>query len=387
MAMKFKKSFVLFLLLAVIFLMLIINKNKNTSAEACVAKDSASWKQCASRLNNKLTNSIKVADMVMCSGINDCRAVIKVNRPVYIYGELNAGFKRLDTYDYNILEIVNSKSVTVRNLMFDEGIKQPCTPVTDPNCKSSIKISGSRDIKIDNITTFHAKRMGTEIYNSPNVTISNSNFINSYLFAIGINGDGKLGSGGVHIEGNLIKDTQSNGIVIYHVRSSAQYPTIIHDNRLVHNHRLNLYNLCGPSKTEPCPGGQIIIAINSSNVKIEANTVIDGKSDTNPTTLATVGIEIDNSNIHYVNISQNDIHNNMGWAINLNPDPVDVDNILIEKNKLYENGLAPFYDNVDIGNFPPGKIKAESENCFSESCPVPFAAKEFAEPSYPLHQK
>lgn len=242
----------------------------------------------------------------------------------------------------------------------------------------------SSNVTIDNVTTLYAKDTGVTSVDSNNLEIINSKFINSYLYGLVVYSGG-IKNARVRIENNLIKDTKANGLLISNVVASKRNPAIIRGNLFIHNHKENLWNLCGPSDTEPCSGGQIYIDV-VKNLNIEDNVFRDGSSDTNPGVKSAYGIEINNLNNININIDNNDIHNHTGSAVFFNPDPVNVKNVSITGNKFYDNGLNPNFNGANITTFPIGEpadpsMMTESNNCYTSTCKTMINGKIYAEPN------
>jgi hypothetical protein len=105
-----------------------------------------------------------------------------------------------------------------------------------------------------------------------------------------------------------------------------------------HNHHVALFDVCGGL----CPGGQIVVA-NNTSLLIYSNQIIDGQIDLNNATGQTSGFEIANQNTD-VTITNNIIANNLGTGIG--PDPGSTGtNFIISGNKIYNNGV-----NVGLGS-------------------------------------
>ncbi|OGI85764.1 hypothetical protein A3A05_02145 [Candidatus Nomurabacteria bacterium RIFCSPLOWO2_01_FULL_41_12] len=343
------------------------------STRVCEASNAVSFKSCVSKVNNNQADNIEVTSLIACTGKNACMADLNnIKRPVSLYGRnSDDGFKRLDTYDYALITVMDSKDVKIYNLTFDENENQPCTPVSNPaNCKDTIFVSNSENIVIDNVTISHSKSAAIGAYNSRKVVITNSNFINSYLFGVILNISmdhdiGSLAIASARVEGNLFRNIKSNGLVLYQTQAKQNDPIIVRGNTFINNHRENIYLLCGPdaqSGTGPCPGGQLYLTNDVANVKIENNIIKDGNSK-----IGTGGIEFSNFNIRNVDVVGNEIYNNNMWGVYINPNANNVSDIFISKNKIYNNGLLPQYGGLNI--FIPNNTSViESGNCFTLSC-------------------
>lgn len=346
----------------------------------CEANNAATFINCINQVNQGTVNAIEVTEQIICSGANACRVTINnVTWPVQIYGRDNssAGFKRSDSYNYNLLTVSNSSQVKIFNLIFDEDKNQDCDTIVNPTgCLSSIKISNSSDVTLDHLSFFYSKRFSVSLSKSQRVSITNSKFIGAGMFGVWMSTDQNLASSEIHIDNNLFKDIKSNAI-LFSAKSATATPSTIKSNLFIHNHRLSIFSSCGPSRTSPCPGGQIYLSYHNQNVTIEDNVVRDGYIENYlELNLKTSGIELQGPDTHYINIIGNDVHDNTNYGIVLDPNASTTDHVLIADNKLYKN-------RVDIGLFPPDPtVMTQSGNCFSPTCSLKLTKGSiYAEPN------
>lgn len=335
----------------------------------CLAGNVGALRACFNKVQNSEADNIEITGLIICSGVNACNFSLSGTiRPVSIFGTSNsgAGFRRIDSYNYPILNITNPSGLTLKDLVFDESSSGICSS----NCNSTISISGGSNIVLDNLTITYSKAMGVAVSKSNKVTIRNSVINNAAIFGVWLNNDLANLSSEVVVENNLFKDNKSNAI-LFSATAPVTNPNLIRGNTFIHNHRDAIFFVCGFDGKSPCAGGQLLIEQGTQNLRIESNIIKDGKIDAyDAQGYYASGIEFTNHNVHNVVMLGNDIHNNTGTGIVANASLTDVDGISISGNKLYSNG-------ADI-NFPGAAI---SGNCFVQDCQLLLSGAIYAEPN------
>ena len=317
---------------------------------ACQANDINSFTNCINSVNSGMVDNIEVKSLITCSGVNTCKFTINnINRPVKISGVNGAGFKRIDSFDYGIITINNSNQVILSNLLFDESLG---TNGVVQN--STLAVIGSSNIILDKIESRHPRLWALTILSSNHINVTNSTFKDSEIY--GIWAPYYYNSESLHIESNLFENNKSNAIMISSI-SPVNDPTVISYNTFIHNHHNAVFNVCGPSGNGPCSGGQFVIETKADNVIVEGNLVTNGFID-DGTGVLTNGLEFAPSDISNVILKNNTIINNTGWGVVLNSGGVNISNITISGNYLFNNAIA----NID---FPGATI---GQNCFTSEC-------------------
>lgn len=299
----------------------------------CQAADSKSLQDCIQKIASNEAHYIEITGQIFCSGKNSCRFVVEnINRPIVILGRPGtaAGFKRSDSYDYEIFTINNSSHVQIGNLIFDENADGACTTI----CAATIGIYNSSDIVVDGVTLLHAKRMGLALSNVRNVVVRNSTFTNAAWFGLWTDTFGGNVSQTVSIENNRFTDIGSNALYFANVASVEGGQSRIRNNIFTHNHRKAIFHVCGEAGNEPCGGGQLYIE-KSMYLIIENNVIQNGMTD-DASRAPVSGIEL-NPNIHYVTITNNNIHDHTGYGIYMNQGTTSPSNIAIVKNAFARN--------------------------------------------------
>ncbi len=317
------------------------------TANVCQASTSQSLRDCFTKLNSNLVDTVEITTEIVCSGDRTCELPpITVNHPVSIYGtpNSNAGIKRIDHYDYNIILFNQSTQTTISNLVFDDTQNKFCNGTSCYGVQ--IALLGGSNYVFDGITIKNSQYIGLEIGNANDVTIKNSKFLNMGMIAVW------TGDNPIHaiIENNVFQDNFSNAILAT-FKGTATDPSIIRNNYFINNHRQAVFSVCG-SGTDPCPGGQVLIAGNTNNLVVSNNTIKDGSLP-----IGTTGIEL-NGNTSNVTIQNNDIHHNTGAGIFLNRDSGNISNLNIVNNMIYGNNGPNVYA-------PGANI---SGNCESADC-------------------
>lgn len=313
-------------------------------------------------------STIEIRGDIVCSGVDACRVHIN-DRPVAIRGAAGATIRRIDHYDYPLIQIIGSPTAEISSLTIDEDADVPCTPISqtnppvdNPDCGRTIDIYGVAEVVLDHVTVAASKSIGAFFNTCGSARVSHARFIAPYQFGLEITGL----TGGLTIEDTLFWHAASNALVLYDVHGTAQAPLLLRRSLFDHNHRDDVYYTCGPAGHEKCAGGQLLLAGKVDFLRVE-NTVLRLGSDDLDSNAVVDGVEINWPGIHDVTFVSDDVHTNTSWGVGLNSSPVDVARISFVNNKLYDNGKDPRYLGVNIGNFPPG-IETETGSCNTADC-------------------
>jgi len=343
-------------------------------ADTCVATAPASLLSCAAQVQAGARSVIEIEGTLLCSGAGAC--ALSINGPsVTIRGSDGASIQRIDHHDYPLLQVLNSSQATITNLTIDEDASVACTPVSNTNppvensaCARTIDIYGVAAVSLDRLTIANSKSIATFINTCGSASITHVRFISAYQFGLEITGL----TGGLSVQDSLFWHAASNAFVLYDAHGTAQAPLLLSHNLFEHNHRADVYYVCGPQGNQQCSGGQLFISGKVDDLRIESSVIRLGSSDASATPVG--GVEIATPSVHNITFADDDIHSHGMWGVYVDPDPSDFANVVFQNNKLYENGLDPAYLGIDIGNFPSG-IVTETGTCHSAGCAtVPVGA-------------
>lgn len=157
----------------------------------------------------------------------------------------------------------------------------------------------------------------------------------------------------IHIENNTFQNSGVEAVGL-HVIGSSQNQNTLTGNTFINNQWHPLYFFCGVNGNEACSGGQVFIN-HASQLLVERNIIKNGSETVG---LGTGGIEIDTSD--NVEIRNNDIHDNTGAGIIIEPGQTAGQNLVIENNRIFNN------QNGNI-NVPGAGL---NNNCFTAGCPL-----------------
>ncbi|HKC24415.1 MAG TPA: hypothetical protein VKF32_06715, partial [Thermoanaerobaculia bacterium] len=327
-------------------------------SSVCVAATAPELVACAAAVQAGTRSVIEIHGAIVCSGVDACRVRIEGGPSVWIRGAAGASIRRLDHHEYPLLRAVGSAQAAITDLVIDENAAVPCVPVSPTNppvenaaCALTIDIYGVDDVELDRVTVAEAKSVAAFINTSGSARVSRSRFIAPHLFGIEITGL----TGGLTIEDTLFWHAASNAVVLYDVHGTAQAPLFLRRSLFEHNHRDDLYYVCGPQANEKCSGGQLLVAGKVDFLRVEKTAIRNGAYDGGPTP-PVGGVELNFPAVRDITFQEDDIHTHGMWGVYLNTDPVDVARVSFVNDKLYGNGTAQYYDGVDIGNFPPGIV-------------------------------
>jgi hypothetical protein len=334
----------------------------------CTATNASELIACASAVQSGAKSVIEIQGDIVCSGTNACKVQIE-GSPVTIRGAPGASIRRLDHFDYPLIQVIGGPSAVVADLTVDENADVPCVPVSptnppvdNPACGRTIDIYGVADVVLDRVTIANTKSIAAFFNTCGSARVSHSRFIAPHQFGLEITGL----TGGLTVEDTLFWHAASNALVLYDVHGTAPAPLHLRRSFFEHNHRDDVYYTCDPVGHTKCAGGQLLLAGKVDFLNVERSVLRNG-SDDFAAIAAVDGVEINFPSIHDVTFASNDVHTNTSWGIGLNTNPVDVARISFLNNKLYDNGTAPFYLGVDIGNFPAG-IETETGSCHTAGC-------------------
>jgi hypothetical protein len=337
---------------------------------ACIADSSEALLRCAAAVQAGTFTTIEVQGGLVCTGADACRVKI-TDVPVTLVGAPGSFIRRIDHYDYPLLQFIKNPAVTLQDLVIDEDVDAPCVPqsptnppVDNPLCGGTVDIFGAASTTFDHVTIAWSKQFAAFLNTGGDAHVAHSRFIGSH--ETGIQMDELTGS--LVIEDSLFEQMNSGALVLYDVHGTSTAPLRISRTLFEHNHRDDVWFVCGPAANEQCSGGQVLLAGKVDFLRVE-DTVIRLGGEIGPPAGA---VEINQPALHDISFVHDDMHANGMPAVYLNPDPVDVARVSFSDNELYDNGTALYYNGVDIGNFPPG-IVTETGTCHSAGCnPVPI---------------
>jgi hypothetical protein len=343
-------------------------------ADTCVATTPATLLKCAADAQSGAHPVIEIEGTLLCSGAAACQVSIN-GMPVTIRGASGAAIQRIDHHDYPLLQVINAPSAAISNLVIDEDASVACTPVSatnppveNPSCGRTIDIYGVQDVTLDHLTIANSKSQAVFLNTCGNASVTHVRFIAAYLFGLEITGL----TGSLLVQDSLFWHSASNGFVLFDAHGTAQAPLLVSRSLFEHNHRADVYYVCGPQGNELCSGGQLLVNGKVDFLRVE-NSVIDlGSSDIG--TAPVGGVEINPTSVNDLTFAANDIHSHGMWGVYADPNPTDFAGVSFLDNKLYDNGSDPAYLGVDIGNFPAGVV-SESGTCRNATCAtVPVGA-------------
>jgi len=338
------------------------------AATTCVATTAAQLVACAGQVQSGARSVIEIQGDIVCSGVDACRVEIH-DRPVTVRGVPGASIRRTDHHDYPLIQAIATPSATVADLTIDEVGSVDCEPVSptnppveNPACAHTLDFYGVGSATLDHVTVVASKSLAASFNTGGSVRITHSRFVAPLQFGVQA---GQL-TAGFSVEDTLFAQASSNALVLYMLHGTAQAPLVVRNTFFDHNHRDDVYFLCGPQANVRCSGGQLLLAQGVDFLRVEKTVLRRGADDVDPNT-PVGGVEINFPAVHDVSFVDNDVHTHGMWGIYLNSDPVDVARISLLGNKLYDNGRSLYYDGVDVGNFPQG-IVTETGSCHQAGC-------------------
>lgn len=336
----------------------------------CLATSAATLVACAGAVQAGTKTAIEIRGSIECSGTDAC-AVVITGKAVTIRGVAGASIRRSDHHDYPLIKVSNAPSVTIRDLSIDEDADVECEPVSPTNpavdnakCGRTIDLYNAVAVVIDHVTIGHAKSTALWLWACGSVEITHSRFIAPLQFGISIGSS----SGGFSIEDTLFWRAASNALVLGNVHGTAVAPLAVTRSFFDHNHRADVYYVCGAGGTngnERCSGGQLYLSGPVDFLRVEHSVLKNGFTDGGGPPAG--GVEINNSSIHDITFANNDVHAHGMWGIYANGNQTDLARVTLTNNKLYANGVYPGYLGVNVGNFPGGVV-TETGTCTTPTC-------------------
>lgn len=325
--MKKKLYLAVFFALGLFCLVLFQNATlPTTPAQICTATDLSSWINCKEQIKNKSSYKIIVNGTIHCTG-DICNTAITNKASVTITSDSLGVFVRESGFASPLLSFSRVSEVNISNITIKEPKNIPvqpqpglaeinslCEDAPKSQCGITLSVSGAENVSIKNVSIYNAKRIALGIAYSKNVMVENSYIDDSFHFGSWASKNEKL-----TIQNSLFTNSRSNAII---ADLSKSIETKIIGNRFTNNHRATAFHVCDSSKTAPCPGGQIDLAVESSNVEVAHNIFENAKmsiefpEDKNHDWIS--GIEFESKNISNVLIHDNIIRNHSGSDFFLN---------------------------------------------------------------------
>lgn len=367
----------------VLVLLVSLPNAKAQSSPECIAKSLGEWKVCKSQLESKTIKNVLLESDILCTEADNCDLKVHNTSNVKIWSNKGATIKRTGNFKEALISIVNSDTVEIKNIKFEEAPNIPIqlTPkaqevnqvcVTN-KCASTLSVYQSSNITIDKVSVNHGKVFGILLAKTRNVKVSNSIIQNSWWFGI-------WGSENNNITyyRNQFLNNRSNGIL---TSTSLTEETKVIENLFSGNHHASAFHTCGAGANEPCPGGQIDLVDPVKNVLIEGNIFENGKmslefpEDSKINWISGIEFEAAKSGIVSVYIRNNIVRNNSGSPFYINlpaPEIKDTFSVDLEVsgNTFCNNRTKDYHDpKVTWG----GGIRLFN-NSFTCAAPVPAPA-------------
>ncbi len=346
------------------------SSSASSSGGTCVASSPASFRACADQANLGAVSVIQIAALIGCSAADSCNVSLKnISGPLTIAGTGGTGFVRHSGYGDSLIEVLNSQNIKLESFSIDDtknklGRPDKSQGYTRGNkscdgrrrrCQAAIFFSKSNNVIINDLTINNSKKIAIGLKAVHNVTVSNSRIYSAFAFGIwSVEGSNQ------YFADNQFKNIRSNAI-IFSIATAH-----IKNNYFDHNHYTPAFNVCGKNSNEPCPGGQLLVLADSSNIKIEENTFTRQlmKGD-----LIGQGIEFDYSATHKnpivnVSIRKNRFIKNKATAAFINKlvPKGAIRQIEFANNQVFSNQSGGYGDIA----LPKSSIK---NNCFKQKCP------------------
>jgi len=257
------------------------NTNSNSSnditqgSDNCIARDSQQLVACVQNAN--AYNRIDIANNISC-GSNCCpsgQALLRIagTQNLRIDGHGNTLFRNSGQRQCSLLDINNSRDITIANLYLDDNLDVSGCQVGN-NCPRMVHVRNSSNIEFDNSHISHGKGyvvyvQGTNGFRFQNSSLHNSGVLGMYI------GHGNDTSTNVRIQNSTFTDNQTNALALLGVKGSSRTSNIIENNVFLRNHRKGQWQVAPKFGSGFTGGGQVYIA-DASNVTVRNNIVKDG---------------------------------------------------------------------------------------------------------------
>lgn len=319
---------------------------------ACLARDPASFKSCLIESKSTSVPVIKIIAPIICQSASDCAFEIKDSTSSLEISPSRPEnkFLRKGDFSYTLLNISGSSNINLEGLTFEDDGSTPCPQGI--SCPPFASIKSSSSVSLNKVSFIKTKGPSLTINNSRQITITESNFKESFKTGIEIKTQGFTQS--LKILNNNFENNSGSGL-IFQAPGAGVNSSEISRNRFINNHSGGAYSNC----LYPCVASQLKIAGPSSNIKISANTILGGVNTAlDSLGLFVSGIEIGGQNISNTNLNCNEITGNRGSGIVQAPPLSNINNVSVSENKLWNNGL-----NLNIPTVTPS-----DDNCYTQEC-------------------
>lgn len=319
---------------------------------ACIARDPATFKSCLIESRSTSVPVIKIIAPIICQSASDCSFEIKdltTSLEISPSSPENKFLRKID-FSYTLLSISGSSNINLEGLTFEDEGENSCPQGV--TCAPFASIDSSSTITLNKVTFLKTKGPSLIINNSRQITVTDSNFKESFKTGLEIKTQGFTQN--LKIMRNNFENNSGSGL-IFQAPGAGQNTSEISHNKFINNHSGGSYSNC----LYPCVASQLKIAGPSSNIKISANTISGGiNTALDSLGLFVSGIEIGGQNITNANLNCNEITGNRGSGIVQAPPLSNINNVSISENKLWNNGL-----NLNIPT-----ATASADNCYTQEC-------------------
>lgn len=295
----------------------------------CTATDLNSWKACVGKANSQQINRINVTGPIFCSD-GSCALSLSSLSQFKIIASGQGVFVRSGGYEAPLFKFVSVNFLTVTGVKVFEPVNRPvqlqpgqeehnslCLALPGKKCASTLEVYGGQSVQVSGLYLENGKIFNAIFWGIDDLRIDQSRFDKAFLFGIW-GAENKR----ISLTNSIFQKNRSNAFLISFSKTDQ---AVISGNIFDNNHHATAFHVCGDSRQEPCPGGQIDLVEQVSNVTIDKNVFLNSRlsgefpEDLKPNLVITsIEFEPHSATISRVKIDANYYENNSAGMLYLN---------------------------------------------------------------------
>lgn len=355
----------------------------------CQAQDLVSWKSCLTKAHSRQINRINVTGPIYCED-SSCALSISSIPQFKIIGSGEAAFVRSRGFDIPLFKFISVNLIIVSGIKVFESANRPvqlspgqeesnavCLALPAQKCASTLEIYRAQSVQVTQSYFVNGKVFNAIFWGIDDLQIQQSRFDNAFLFGIWGSDNKKI-----TLSNSIFQKNRSNAFLISFTETEQ---ALVSENIFDQNHHATAFHVCGASRQEPCPGGQIDLLNQVRNVTIEKNKFFNSRlsgefsEDLNPNLIIT-GVEFEphSSTIQNVKIDSNYYENNNAGLFYLNMPNPDIFNnfrseVIVSNNNYCQMPRALFNFAQEYQWKSQIQYSNNAERCISGMKVVPVA--------------
>lgn len=365
------------------------NETQTVDDIECTAKDLNSWKECLSKAHGHHINRINITGPIFCTD-STCALSLSSVPQFKLVASGRGAFVRSGGFEVPLFKFVSVNFLVVSGVKVFDSLNQPvqlqsgqeesnsvCLGLSTKKCASTLEIYSAQSVQVSQAYFVNGKVFNAIFWGINDLKIDQSRFDNAFLFGIWGSDNNKIS-----ITNSIFQKNRSNAFLISFTKTEQ---AVVSQNIFDGNHHATAFHVCGASRQDPCPGGQVDLVNQVKNVTIEKNKFLNSRlsgefpEDLMPN-LTITGIEFEphSSTIQNVRIDSNYYESNNAGMLYLNMPSSEVfgtyqSDVLVSNNKYCQTPEALYNFAQEYQWKSQVRYLNNQESCMSGMKAVPSA--------------